>query len=64
MAERTIDTDLVVTGTVVAPQLPTYIYHGSDSNYPRPTNVGVGIWVGTVAPTNAITNTDFWIDTT
>jgi hypothetical protein len=51
-------------GIVVAPQLPTYVYHAGVAGTARPTNAGVVIWVGTVTPTNAITGTDFWIDTT
>jgi len=60
---REIDDNVRVHGTVVAPLLPTYIFHGADGNHARPANVGVGIWVGTAIPTNAVLSTDFWIDT-
>lgn len=55
---------LAVTGTVVAAQLPTYVFHGATAGTARPTGAGVVVWVGTVTPTNANTSTDFWIDTT
>ena len=42
----------------------TYVFHGSTAGTARPSVSGTVIWVGTVAPTNAITTKDFWIDTT
>ncbi len=59
-----INDSVVASGTVVAPQLPTYVFHGSTAGTARPTGAGVVVWVGTVAPTNANTSVDFWIDTT
>lgn len=41
-----------------------YVFHGATAGTSRPSFAGVVIWVGTVAPTNAVTSTDFWIDTT
>lgn len=41
-----------------------YIYHGSTAGTARPSFAGTVVWVGTVAPSNAITARDFWIDTT
>lgn len=61
---REIDSNVRVHGTVVAPQLPTYVFHGATGGTARPTNAGVVIWVGTATPTNANSSTDFWIDTT
>ena len=61
---RVIDNNLQVLGTVVAPQLPTYVFHGATGSTARPTNAGVVIWVGTATPANANTTNDFWIDTT
>lgn len=40
------------------------VFHGSTAGTARPSFGGTVIWVGTVAPTNAITARDFWIDTT
>lgn len=59
-----VNDSIQVLGAVVAPALPTYIFHGAVGSTPRPANVGVGIWVGTATPANANTSTDFWIDTT
>jgi hypothetical protein len=51
-------------GVVVAPQLPTYVFHGATGSTARPADAGVVVWVGTATPANANTSTDFWIDTT
>lgn len=59
-----VNDSIQVLGSVVAPALPTYVFHGAVAGTARPTNAGVVIWVGTVTPTNAVTATDFWIDTT
>lgn len=59
-----IDDNIQVLGTIVSPALPTYVFHGATAGTARPTNAGVVIWVGSVTPTNGITATDFWIDTT
>jgi hypothetical protein len=59
-----VNDSIQVLGQVVAPALPTYIFHGAVGSTARPANVGVAIWVGTATPANAITATDFWIDTT
>ena len=40
------------------------VFHGATAGTSRPSFGGTVIWVGTVAPTNAVTATDFWIDTT
>lgn len=61
---REIDENVIVYGTIVAPQLPTYVFHGATGSTARPTNAGVVIWVGSATPANANTSTDFWIDTT
>jgi hypothetical protein len=58
-----IDNNLRVHGIVVAPQLPTYVFHGATGSTARPANAGVVIWVGTATPANANTTTDFWMDT-
>lgn len=42
----------------------TYVYHGGTAGTARPSVAGPVVWVGTVAPTNADTSIDFWIDTT
>lgn len=39
------------------------VFHGGTAGTARPSFGGTVIWVGTVAPTNAVTSTDFWIDT-
>ena len=59
-----INNNVQALGTVVAPQLPTYVFHGATGSTARPSNAGVVIWVGTATPTNANTTYDFWIDTT
>jgi hypothetical protein len=41
-----------------------YVFHGATAGTARPSFGGTVIWVGTVAPSNAITARDFWIDTT
>lgn len=61
---REFDDNVYVRGTIVAPQLPTYVYHGATGSTARPTNAGVVIWVGTATPANANTTFDFWLDTT
>jgi S-adenosylmethionine:diacylglycerol 3-amino-3-carboxypropyl transferase len=43
---------------------PRYVFHGATAGTARPSFGGTVVWVGTVAPTNAITARDFWIDTT
>lgn len=58
-----IDDNVRALGTVVAPQLPTYVFHGATGSTARPANAGVVIWVGTATPANANTSTDFWVDT-
>jgi hypothetical protein len=40
------------------------VFHGSTAGTSRPSFGGTVIWVGTVAPSNAVSATDFWIDTT
>lgn len=63
------DTDFVTVGqinalvTAMASAHNKYVFHGATASTARPANVAVVIWVGTVAPTNANTSTDFWIDT-
>lgn len=47
-----------------AEKSPVYVFHGSTAGTARPSFGGTVVWVGTVAPTNAVTSTDFWIDTT
>lgn len=47
-----------------AEKSPVYVFHGATAGTARPSFGGPVIWVGTVAPTNAIAATDFWIDTT
>lgn len=58
------DDNVQALGLVVAPQLPTYVFHGAVGSTARPANAGVVIWVGTATPANANTTTDFWFDTT
>lgn len=47
-----------------AEKSPVYVFHGAVAGTARPSFGGTVVWVGTVAPTNAITARDFWIDTT
>lgn len=55
---------LVTALSTQAEKSPVYVFHGSTAGTSRPSFGGTVIWVGTVAPSNAVTSTDFWIDTT
>jgi hypothetical protein len=41
-----------------------YVNHGSTAGTARPTGYAAITWLGAVPPTNAVTATDIWIDTT
>ena len=55
---------LVTALSTQAEKSPVYVYHGSTAGTARPSFGGPVVWVGTVAPSNANTSLDFWIDTT
>lgn len=40
-----------------------YVFHGATGSTARPSFAGPVVWVGTATPANAVTATDFWIDT-
>lgn len=62
VTEGQVDALVTAVGNAVEAGVRTVI-HGSTAGTARPSFGGTVIWVGSVAPSNANTAIDFWIDT-